>query len=157
MGGMFGMAGFLAAGYAPWAFTAPTMLAVRPDGRFAYAINTQTKDVTVVDGITAETADMIGGGGYALKVLGGGAMAVVSGDQIQIVDTARNRKTAELELPELRGLAVSPDGAHAVAIAKRLVVLMDGRGEEIARLTDLLGPSDLVFESVGSDGAPKPR
>jgi DNA-binding beta-propeller fold protein YncE len=157
MGGMFGIAGFLAAGYSPWAYTAPAMLAVRPDGRFAYAINVQTKDVTVVDGITAETAEMIGGGGYALKILGGGAMAVVSGDKIQIVDTVRNTKTAELELPELRRLAVSPDGAHAVAMARRLVVLIDGRGEETARLTDLLGPSDLVFESVGSDGASKPR
>jgi hypothetical protein len=150
MGGMFGFAGMLAAGYSPWVYTAPTMLAVRPDGRFAYAINSQTKDVTVVDGATAEAVEMIGGGGYALKILAGGAMAVVSGDKIQIVDTVRNTKTAELELPELRGLAVSPDGAHAIATGKRLVVVLDGRGEEIARLTDLLGPSDLVFESAGS-------
>ncbi len=150
MGGMFGIAGFLAAGYSPWAFTAPTMLAVGPDGRFAYAINTQTKDVTVVDGKTADAVEMIGGGGYALKILGGGAMAVVSGGKIQIVDTVRNTKTAELELPELQGLAVSPDGAHGVAVARRLVVVLDGTGKETARVTDLLGPSDLVFDSTGA-------
>jgi DNA-binding beta-propeller fold protein YncE len=158
MGGMFGIAGFLAAGYSPWASTAPTMLAIRPDGRFAYAINSQTKDVTVVDSSTAEAVEMIGGGGYALKVLAGGAMAVVSGGKIQIVDTVRNAKTAELELPDLQGLAVSPDGAHAVALAKRVVVLIDGvSGKETARLTDLLGPRDVVFESAASDGASEAR
>jgi hypothetical protein len=101
---------------------------------------------------------MIGGGGYALKVLAGGAMAVVSGGKIQIVDTVRNAKTAELELPDLQGLAVSPDGAHAVALAKRVVVLIDGvSGKETARLTDLLGPRDVVFESAASDGASEAR
>jgi DNA-binding beta-propeller fold protein YncE len=157
MGGMFGMVGFLVAGYSPWVFTAPSMLAVGPDGRYAYAINSQTKDVTVVDANTAEAVEMIGCGGYALKILGGGAMAVVSGGKLQLVDTARNTKTAELELPDLQGLAVSPDGAHAIALAKRVVVLIDGiSGKEIARVTDL-GPSDLVFESVRSDRAPESR
>ena len=45
MGGMFGMAGFLAAGYSPWAFAAPRMLAVRPDGRYGYAINSQVLEL----------------------------------------------------------------------------------------------------------------
>jgi DNA-binding beta-propeller fold protein YncE len=147
MGGMFGMVGFLAAGYSPWAFAIPAMLAVRLDGRFAYAINSQTKDVTVVDATTAQSVEMIGGGGYALRVLAGGALAVVSRDKVQLLDTERNVKTAELELPELRGLAVSPDGAHAVALAKRVVLCLDGvTGKELARLTDFVSPVDVVFE-----------
>jgi DNA-binding beta-propeller fold protein YncE len=158
MGGMFGMLGYIAAGYSPWAFAVPTMLAVRPDGRFAYAINSQTKDVTVVDANTAESVEMIGGGGYALKILSGGAMAVVSGGKLQLVDTAQNAKTAELDLPDLQGLAVSPDGAHALALAKRVVVLVDGAtGKEAARLTDLLSPRDVVFDSVRPDTGPAPR
>jgi DNA-binding beta-propeller fold protein YncE len=161
MGVMYGMVGQLVAGvagYTPWAFALPTMLAVRPDGRFAYAINPHTKDVTVVDANTAESVEMIGGGGYALKSLSGGALAVVSGGKLQLIDTARNAKTAELDLPDLQGLAVSPDGAHAVALAKRVVVLVDGAtGKEAARLTDLLSPSDVVFDSVRSDAGPAPR
>ena len=147
MGGMFGMLGFLAAGYSPWSFAAPTMLAVRPDGRFAYALNSQTKDVTIVDASTAEAAEMIGGGGYALKMLAGGTLAVVSRGKLQLIDTTRNVKSAELELPDLHGLAVSPDGKHAVAAAKRLVLCLDGvTGQELARLTDFVDPVDVVFE-----------
>jgi DNA-binding beta-propeller fold protein YncE len=150
MGVMYGRLGDLVTGYG-WAFAGPTMLAVRPDGRFAYAINSQTKDVTVVDANTAEAVEKIGGGGYALKILSGGALAVVSGGKLQLVDTAQNVKTAELDLPDLQGLAVSPDGAHALALAKRVVVLVDGAtGKEAARLTDFLSPSDLVFESAAT-------
>lgn len=149
MGGMFGLVGALASGYSPWAFALPTMLAVRPDGRFAYAINPQTKDVTVVDANTAESVEMIGGGGYALKFLAGGALAVVSGGKLQLIDTGRNAKTLELDLPDLRGLAVSADGVHAVALAKGIVLTLDGAtGKEVARLTDLVAPVDVRFESA---------
>jgi DNA-binding beta-propeller fold protein YncE len=148
MGGMFGMAGFLVAGYSPWSFAGPSMLALRPDGRFAYALNSQTKDVTVVDATTGESVAMIGGGGYALKVLAGGTLAVVSGDKVQLIDTAANAKAEELELADLRGLAVTPEGAHAVALAKRLVVCLDGvTGKVIGRLTDFVNATDIVFES----------
>jgi DNA-binding beta-propeller fold protein YncE len=148
MGGMFGLAGLLVSGYSPWAFASPNMLDVRPDGRFAYAINSQTKDVTVVDASTAEAVEMIGGGGYALKMLAGGTLAVVSGDKVQVIDTEKNVKALELELPDLRGLAVSPDGTRAVALAKHVVVCVDGlTGKELARVTDFVGPSDVVFES----------
>lgn len=146
MGGMFGLAGWLVSGYSPWAFAGPEMLAVRPDGRFAYAINPQTKDVTIVDASTAKDVEIIGGGGYGLRILAGGALAVVSGGKVQIIDTEKNVKALELELPDLVGLAVTPDGAHAVAVAKRIVVVLDGAtGKEVARLTDFVAPSDVVF------------
>lgn len=58
MGAMYGLAGYWAAGYSPRGFATPLMLAVRPDGRFAYAINSQTKDVTVVDADTAQAVEM---------------------------------------------------------------------------------------------------
>lgn len=151
MGGMFGIAGFLAAGYSPWAFAAPSMLAVRPDGRFAYALNSQTKDVTIVDAGTADAVEMIGGGGYALRVLAGGTLAVVSGGKLQLVDTARNVKSEDLDLPDLRGLAVSPGGAHAVALAKRTVLCVDGvTGKVLARLTDFVNASDVVFDAAAA-------
>jgi len=59
--------------------------------------------------------------------------------------TERNVKADELELPDIRGLAVAPEGAHAVVLAKRLVLCLDG-GKVLARLTDFASPRDVVFE-----------
>ena len=109
MGGMFGIAGFLAAGYAPWGSAGPRMLAVRPDGRYAYAINRQTKDVTVVDAATGKSVEMIGGSGYTLEVLAGGPLVLVSGSELHVIDTQRNVKAAEVPLSDLRGLFFPPD------------------------------------------------
>jgi DNA-binding beta-propeller fold protein YncE len=151
MGGMFGMVGYAAAGYMPWTFTEPKMLAVRPDGRYAYAINTQTKDVTVVDTTNGKSVDTIGGGGYALELLNGGAFLYqVSGSELRLIDLQRNAKAGEISLPDLRGLFFSRDRSVAVALAKQTVVLLDGTtGKELARLGDLTSPDAVVFESRG--------
>jgi DNA-binding beta-propeller fold protein YncE len=150
MGGMFGMAGFLAAGYSPWAFAAPSMLAVRPDGRYAYAINSQTKDVTVVDGATGKAVEIISGGGYRLALLKGAQIVVeVSGSELRLIDTERNVKVAEIPLPDLRGLFSSPDRSVAVALAKQAVLVLDGvSGKQLARLTDFVSPDAVAFEKA---------
>jgi len=134
----------------------PWGLAVRPDGRFAYALNMKTKDVTIVDSTTAEAVEKIGAGGYRLALLTGGAvLAVVSGSQLHLLDTATNKKIAELELPDLRGLILSPDGAHAVALAERVVLFLDGAtGKVLARLPDFVKPDALVFEPLVAPAQP---
>jgi DNA-binding beta-propeller fold protein YncE len=146
MGGLFGVAGMLAAGYF-WIHTEPSMLAVRPDGRYAYAVNNQTKDVTVVDGATGKSAEIIGGNGYALELLKDGRFLYeVSGSELRLIDLERNQKTLELELPDLRGLHFAPDRSVAVALAKQAVVVLDGTtGQELARLTDLVKPGAIAF------------
>ena len=45
----------------------PPQMLVRPDGRFAYALNLDTSDVTVVDPLTAQTVAKIGAGGRYLE------------------------------------------------------------------------------------------
>ncbi len=139
--------GALMFGY-PENVASPWSLAVRPDGRFAYALNMNTKDVTIVDSSTAEAVEKIGAGGYRLELLkGGGVLAVVSGSELHLLDTATNKKTAELELKGLRGLFLSPDGAYAVAPADRTVLCLDGAtGKVLARLTDFVKPEVVVFD-----------
>ena len=86
-------------------------LVVCPDGRFAYALDVKTNDVTVVDANAAEAAEKIGGGARELKLLTGGtAVAVVSGSEIALLDTASNKKASVVELPGLRSLVLFPDG-----------------------------------------------
>jgi len=122
-------------------------LVVRPDGRFAYALDFKTNDVTVVDANTAEAVEKIGGGGRELKLLtGGGAVAVVSGSEVTLLDTASNKKATVVELSGLRSLVLSPDGAHAVALGERTVLYLDGRtGKELARLTTFGKPAAVIF------------
>ena len=147
MGGMFGTLGMVAAGYSIWIYTAPSMLAVRPDGGFAYAINNQTKDVTVIDGATGRSVEMIGGNGYSLQTLGGDRVLwQVSDSELRLIDMERQAKAAEFPLPDLRGLFPSPDRSLAVALAKQTVLVLDGTsGAPLARLTDLARPDAVVF------------
>ena len=147
MGGMFGMVGLLAAGYSPWIYTEPRMLAVRPDGAFAYAINSQTKDVTVVDGATGKSQGTIGGGGYSLEVLKGGKFLYeVSGSELRLIDLEKNVKAGEIPLNDLRGLFLPNDRSVAVALAKGAVLVLDGvTGKELARHMDFVSPDAIVF------------
>jgi len=150
MGGLYGWPGMWAAGYSIWIRTAPSMLAVRPDGRYAYAINNQTKDITVVDGTTGKSAEMIGGNGYALELLKDGrSMFEISDSELRLVDLERNAKAAEIPLPDLRGLFFAPDRSVAIALAKQVVLVLDGAtGKELARLSDFTSPDAIVFEGA---------
>jgi DNA-binding beta-propeller fold protein YncE len=131
----------------------PQMLA-RPDGRFAYALNLDTSDVTVVDAETAQAVTKIGAGGRALAFLGGSTLLVL-GQGLQVIDTARNVKVDPPLLPALRGLSPSPDGAFAVALAERTVVILDGAtGKERARLTDFVKPTRVAFAESGPPAEP---
>jgi DNA-binding beta-propeller fold protein YncE len=155
---MFGRLGLLAAGYSTGIHAAPSMLAVRPDGRYAYAINAWTKDVTVVDGVTGKSVEMIGGGGYALEMLRGGRFLYeVSGSELRLIDLERNQKTAETPLPDLRGLFFSPDRTLAVALAKQVVLVLDGTtGKELARLEDFSSPNAIAFDEPRVEGGAGP-
>jgi len=126
------------------------MLAVRPDGSFGYALNTRTEDVTVVDSTSAAAVEKIGASGYRLKVLGGGAtLAVISDSRLHLLETAGNKRLLEMPLPGLKDVAVSPDGRHALALADRAVLCLDGvSGGVIASLKDFVAPSAVVFDAV---------
>jgi len=150
MGGLYGWAGMWAAGYSLWIHTRPSMLAVRPDGRYAYAVNNQTKDITVVDGVTGKSVEMIGGNGYSLELLKDGRfMFEMSGFELRLVDLERNVKAAEIPLSDLRGVFFPPDRSVAVALAKQAVLVLDGRsGKELARLTGFTSLDAIAFEGV---------
>lgn len=148
MGGLYGWAGMWAVGYSIWIRTQPSMLAVRPDGRFAYAINNQTKDITVVDAATGKSAEIIGGNGYSLELLKDGRFLYeVSDSELRLVDMEKNAKALEIPLPGLRGLFFPPDRSVAVALAQKAVLLFDGAtGKPLARLSDFVSPDAIAFE-----------
>jgi DNA-binding beta-propeller fold protein YncE len=126
------------------------LLAVRADGRFAYALSASTEDVTVVDTTTAAAVTKIAVGGHRLKALGGAAhIAVIASGRLHILDTAANRTGARLELPGLKDVAVSPDGRHALALADRTVLCLDGvTGSVIATVKGFVQPTAAVFTAA---------
>ena len=133
----------------------PPQMQVRPDGRFAYVLNLDTSDVTVVDADTAQAVEKIGAGGSEVELLGEKTVLVV-GSEIHVIDAARNVKTDQIRLPGLRGLVRTPDGAFAVALAERTVLILDGAtGTERARLTDFVNPTRMVFAQTAA-GPPVP-
>jgi hypothetical protein len=106
-----------------------------------------TKDITVVDGTTGKSVEMIGGNGYSLEVLKDGRFLLeVSGSELRLVDLEQNAKAAEIPLPDLRGLYFPPDRSVAVALAKQVVLVLDGTsGKPLARLTDFVSPDAIAF------------
>jgi YVTN family beta-propeller protein len=129
-----------------------TSLALRPDGKFAYALNSQTNDVTIVDADTGHVVDKVPGGGQALRLFTGGAMlAVRDKDALRFIDTATQKKGEELLFPGSSSvaLAFSSDGAHAIAAGGTAVYVLDGTtGKVLARHGDFKRAESVVVEEA---------
>ena len=113
--------------------------------RFAYAVNNQTKDITIVDGTTGKSAEMIGGNGYALELL-----------RTATVYRCRARSSARRPREDVKaaqprwttcGACSSQGPLVAVALAKTDGARAGRRyGQEAARLAELASPDAIVFE-----------
>jgi hypothetical protein len=125
-------------------FHEPGRLLARPDGRFAYAINEETKDVTVIDADSGLPVEKIGGQSYFLTLMGGPTV-VAFGPTIHLIDAARNVKAQEVRVPGIRAVVHSPD--CSVVLGERTVLILDAAtGRERARLTDFGHPSRVEFK-----------
>jgi DNA-binding beta-propeller fold protein YncE len=124
------------------------LLALRPDGRYAYALNVGTGDVTAVDADTATASYHVPAPGLRLRPLAGGAtLAVLAPGSVQLIDTTRHRRIAEIELPGLSDVVASPDGRHALVLADRKVLCLDGAtGDVVATVTNFVQPTVVAFD-----------
>lgn len=125
-------------------------LAVRRDGKFAYALDVQTNDLTVIDGESGERLQNIrvGSGGQELVPLGSGRhLAVVADSTITVIDTESNTVKSEIKLAgEVRDFVLSPRGDYAVALGKGKIVTLDTRtAAEVGTIEELKRPAQLVF------------
>ena len=128
----------------------PPQLLVRPDGRFAYALNLDTNDVTVVNADTAAAEIKIGAEGRWLARLSD-SMLVVVGRELGLIDTARNAKVGAVSLGELRGFSVAPGGTFAVVVAEKAIAILDGAtGQQKALVAGFVKPTRFVFAKGGN-------
>jgi DNA-binding beta-propeller fold protein YncE len=144
--------------YSPRA--ASTGMALREDGRFAYVLNSQTNDVTIVDPTNGKVIEKLGGGGYEVRSLPTGKLvAAVSNQELHLIDATSNTTRSKVELPGLFGLAIAPNDSVAVALAEKSVLLLDpASGTVKARIDTFAGNTDGLFiVRQPPKPAPKPK
>ena len=72
-------------------------MAIRPDGKAIYALNSQTSDVTVIDGITGEIIEKVPAGGFAVHFMPAASVALVpAASTVHAVDLATHLKQADV-------------------------------------------------------------
>jgi YVTN family beta-propeller protein len=96
-------------------------LTASPDGKFVYALNSQTNDVTVIDIAAGKTLDKIAVGGSCRRVAlapGGKFVYSFTPGQFDLIDVATNKKHQEHAVTKGKLNAV-----HEQQAEKRLLVL----------------------------------
>lgn len=119
--------------YTEYTLTEPRgTLAIPPDGRALYALNSQTSDVTVVDGTTGEIIRKVPAGGFALHFMPAAAVALVpSASEVHAVGLATHQKQADVVTLANAGFAesaLSPDARIAVVHGTGGVAIVDASG-----------------------------
>jgi DNA-binding beta-propeller fold protein YncE len=104
-------------------------MAIRPDGKALYALNSQTSDVTIVDGVTGEIIKKVPAGGFAVHFMPAAAIALVPSDtEVHAVDLATHQKLADvvtLAAASFAESALSPDARTAVIHGAGGVAIVD--------------------------------
>jgi DNA-binding beta-propeller fold protein YncE len=125
-------------------------LAMRPDGKFAYYLDAQTSDVTVVDGESGERLKNIGIGKGAreeVMLANGKYLAAVSDESVTIIDTDTNEMKTEVKLSgDVADFAVSPKGDYAAVIGKGKIAVIDTRtAAQVATFDAFKKPAQFIF------------
>jgi DNA-binding beta-propeller fold protein YncE len=119
-----------------------------PGEKKAYAVDTQTNDVTVVDVDSGQRiANVDGGNGLSavISLPDAGLIAAVSLERIDFIDTTNDtvRDTIKGSMDEAR---VTPDGKRLVIFGKERIIIIDTKtGKQLGVITDLKSPSRLIF------------
>lgn len=112
-------------------------LTASEDGKFVYALNTQTNDVTVIATEDGKVLDKIPVGGGCRKVgLAPGGRFVYShtGGQINLIDTQTNKKHIEHQVQEgkIRALHVIEGDRRLVALTSKALLVWDAEKGSLA-------------------------
>jgi DNA-binding beta-propeller fold protein YncE len=120
------------------AYTAYTLaqprgtMAIRRDGKVVYALNSQTSDVTVIDGVTGAILEKVPAGGFTVLIMPGASVALVpSAATVRAVDQATHKKQADGVTDTTGNFAsaeLSPDARVAVVHGSGGVLVVDAAG-----------------------------
>jgi len=132
-----------------------TAVVVRPDGAVAYAINSQTNDITIVDVekatvISKEAAEARG----MFLFPDGKRLAVLGKNELRLMDTSVNRPAEPLHFEDSSAVSLvfTRDGATALAWGgKDLYILDAATGAVRSKVGGLMSVSAVLF---GGDEGP---
>ena len=116
--------------YTEYTLTEPRgTMAIRPDGKAIYALNSQTSDVTVIDGVTGEIIKKVAAGGFAVHFMPAASVALVpAASSVHAVDLATHLKQADVTSDatgNFASSALSPDARIAVIHGPGGVLIVD--------------------------------
>jgi DNA-binding beta-propeller fold protein YncE len=116
--------------YTEYTLTEPRgTMAIRPDGKAIYALNSQTSDLTIIDGGTGEILKKVPAGGFAVHFMPAASVALVpSASTVHAVDLATHQKQADVitdATGNFASSALSPDARIAVIYGTGGVLIVD--------------------------------
>lgn len=123
-------------------------LAVRPDGKFAYALDAQTDAVSVANADTGERVATIGVYGGAHEIVpmpGGKVLATISDKGITFIDMNTNDKAGQIPFDhEVRDFALA--GSRGIALTKSTAFIIDtAAGTQLATIDGLNDATTIVL------------
>lgn len=125
-------------------------LAASADGKFIYALNSQTNDVTIIDSGDGKVLGHVAVGGGARRVLlspGGKYICAYSNKEITLIDTQSNQQQVEHKLLSGRMNALQADetGKTLLALTSKALEVWDSdQGKLLATVDGLAEPQFVV-------------
>jgi YVTN family beta-propeller protein len=116
--------------YTEYTLRAPRgTMAVRPDGKAVYALNSQTSDVTVIDAESGQVLEKVSAGGFAVRFMPAASVALVAdSDAVHAIDLTSHKKLADVAAAptgNLGQIELSPDAERAVVHGSGAVVTVN--------------------------------
>jgi len=126
-------------------------IAVRPDGREVYVLNSQTSDVTIVAAESGEVLEKVAAGGFDVLFFPAvGAAIIPSDSQVHVVDLVTRTKRPSLVADSdaaFERAALSPDARQAVIHGPRGILFVNtSSGEPVSMLVKGRAIADVVID-----------
>jgi YVTN family beta-propeller protein len=131
-------------------------LTASADGKFVYALNTQTNDVTIVDSGTGAVLDKVPVGGNCQRIMTTPAGRFVWSHtlrQVDLIDTQTNKKHLEHKLAsgKINGIYVDEPENRVLALTTNSMLVFDaGKGSLVSTVEGLGQPYLLVLPQRGA-------
>ncbi|MGD9905162.1 MAG: YncE family protein [Vicinamibacterales bacterium] len=129
-------------------------MALRPDGKAVYALNSQTSDVTVIDAESGVVLQKVPAGGFAVQFMPAAGVALVPSDAtVHVVDLATHQKRPNLITDsngQFDAADLSPDAKVAVISGAGGVFIVDATsGTPVGTMKAFQRAVDVVVEWAG--------
>jgi DNA-binding beta-propeller fold protein YncE len=138
--------------YTQYTLTQPRgTMAIRPDGKAVYALNSQTEDLTVIDGVSGAILQKVPAGGFSVLFMPAASVALVpTASALHAVDLATHQKKADVvtgTTGNFNQAELAPDGRLAVIHGSGGVLLVDATsGTPVGTFKTFGRVADVVVE-----------